>query len=188
MSILYYSNFCEPSKRLLQVMAKTRSTLKIHYICVDRRYKDAKGQTMIEVESQRVVLPATVTRVPALLIMGTKQVLFGDAIYKYLTPEEERVNKTATNGQGEPECFSLATRMSDAYSFWDQDASALAATGNGGTRQMHHYVPVDFETSIPTPPDNYEPDKVGKNGSMTLDEYKAQRESDIKESVHRLAP
>ena len=41
---------------------------------------------------------------------------------------------------------------------------------------MHNFVPIDHADSIPTPKDDYEPDKVGANGTKTLDQYKAERE------------
>lgn len=185
MSILYYSNFCEPSKRLLQKLAKTSLKNKIHFICIDRRSKDAKGQIWVDVENEKVVLPPCITRVPALYNMATHQPLFEDQIYAALAPQEQRLNAAAVQG-GEPECFSLNNSLSDAYSFWDQDATELATGGNGGMRQLRNLVPVDFELNIQTPEENYEPDKIGKNGSASLEEYKAQRDRDISQPLSRV--
>lgn len=178
MSILYYSNFCDPSKRLLQKLAKTSLKNKIHFICIDRRIKDAQGQIWIEIENEKVILPPCVTRVPCLYNMASRQPLFEDQIYTSLAPQEQRINAAAVQG-GEPECFSLNNTLSDAYSFWDQDASDLSTSGNGGMRQLRNCVPVDHEIKIQTPEENYEPDKIGKNGTPTLEEYKAQRDREV---------
>ncbi len=175
MAICYYSNFCEPSKSLLQKMAKTKLSQEIHFICIDNRRKDAKGQTVITMNQQQLLLPPSITKVPALFVIGTQQALFEDEIYKYLAPREEKITHQATRGEMEPESYGGA-RMSDAFSFWDQNSNELTTEGTGGTRQMHNFVPIDHADSIPTPKDDYEPDKVGANGTKTLDQYKAERE------------
>jgi hypothetical protein len=53
----------------------------------------------------------------------------------------------------------------------------LSAKGRGGMRQMYNYVPAAQEGfSIPTPPDNYRPDKVT---SESLEELQSKRNADI---------
>jgi hypothetical protein len=184
--ICYYSNFCEPSKKLLQVMARSQVQTDVHFICIDQRSRNAAGQTVLEVQGQQVLLPPTVTRVPALYFMETQQTLFEDAIYKHLAPKEATLNHTATNGLGEPECFSNQfLSMSDSYSFWDQDANDLGTKGDGGMRQKHSYVSVNDSFSINTPKEDYEPDKVGKKGSKTLEEYKAERAMMVPDPIAR---
>ena len=70
-SILYYSNFCEPSKKLLQTVTKTQNTNNIHFICIDKRVKDANGKIQIVLQTgQKIVMPENVTRVPALLLLN----------------------------------------------------------------------------------------------------------------------
>jgi hypothetical protein len=176
-AICYYSNFCEPSKKLLQLMSKTKLKNEVHFICIDKRSRDEHGQTLVEINGQRVVLPKAVSRVPALYMMDSKQVLFEDDIYRYLAPKEAAITHVETNGHGEPDCYSSqAASMSDSFSFWDQNSEELGTKGSGGMRQQHMYATVDQQFSIPTPPDNYEPDKVGANGSKSLEQYKAERE------------
>ena len=185
MSIIYYSNYCEPSKKLLQLLAKTSAGKDLHYICIDVRFKDPNGRTFVQVENQRVLLPTAVTRVPALYLMESKQALFEDSIYEYLNPKQQAVTRTATGGNMEPECF-VTPRMSDTFSFWDQQADDLSAKGNGGMRQLHQFSTVEAVESIPTPAEDYEPDKVGKNGSKTLEEYKAERERAVAAPIARV--
>ena len=42
--ILYYSNYCEPSKKVLQTITKTQNAKDIHFICIDKRTKDTNNK------------------------------------------------------------------------------------------------------------------------------------------------
>jgi hypothetical protein len=177
-SIVYYSNFCEPSKKLLQTLAKTRLKDQVHFICIDNRFKDEHNRTLIELNGQHLVLPPAVNKVPSLYMIESNRAIFGDDIYKHFAPAETSINHVETHGHGEPECFSSnMLSMSDAYSYWDQAPEDLETKGGGGMRQTHSFVSINDHFSIETPPDNYEPDKV--KGTKTLDEYKAQRDSTV---------
>ena len=60
-SILYYSNFCEPSKKLLQSVSKTQNTNNIHFICIDKRVKDTNGKIFIVLQNgQQILMPENV--------------------------------------------------------------------------------------------------------------------------------
>jgi len=184
--ICYYSNFCEPSKKLLQVLSHSKLKNEVHFICIDQRTREG-NRTILVVQGQRVVLPDAVTRVPALFLVEQNKALFEDEIYRHLSPQEAQINHVATGGLGEPECFSpdQFRSMSDAYSFWDQDAEELGTKGNGGMRQQHNYVSINDSFAINTPADDYEPDKVGKKGSKTLEQYKAERELTVPAPISR---
>ena len=65
---------------------------------------------------------------------------------------------------------------SDNYSFLDQSSDDLSAKGNGGLRQQHHYSTLNQSITIETPPDEYQPDKVGK---ISMEQLEAQRQSEI---------
>jgi hypothetical protein len=52
-------------------------------------------------------------------------------------------------------------------------------------RQKHSYVSVNDSFSINTPKEDYEPDKVGKKGSKTLEEYKAERAMMVPDPIAR---
>ena len=189
-AILYYSNFCEPSKKLLQTIAKTKIKETIHFICIDNRRKDPSGQTIVELpQNQRVILPPTIIKVPALLLLDQgHSVLFGEQIYQHFRPQEAVLNNVATNGNGEPEAYSLGqmSGMSDAYSFWDQSPSDLSTKGEGGMRQTHNFVALESESRINTPTENYEADKIGTNGSKTLEQYKAERDLEVPAPLTRM--
>ena len=151
-SILYYSKYCEVSKKYLQILSKSNMQKDIHFICIDKRVKDASNKTFIILENgQKIILPDNVTRVPALLLL-TKgyEVLYGERILEHLKPRQEVEVRQATRNNMEPMAFSLgggfSNIVSDQYSFLDQAPEDLEAKGNGGLRQMHNYV--DLNTAF----------------------------------------
>ena len=149
--ILYYSKYCEVCKKYLQILSKTDHQKDIHFICIDKRTKDANNKTYIILEnSQKIILPDNVTKVPALLLLNQGyQVLFGDQILQYLKPVKQQEVRVATQNNMEPMAFSLGSGgsfgdiVSDHYSFLDQGEDDLKTTGNGGMRQMHNYVDIN---------------------------------------------
>lgn len=149
-SILYYSKYCEVSKKYLQLLSKSDMQKDIHFICIDKRVKDSNNKTYIILENgQKIILPENVTKVPALLLLNQGyQVLYGEQILQHLKPQQQQQLKQATQNNMEPMAFSLGggNIVSDQYSFLDQDSDELGTTGNGGMRQMHNYV--DLNTAF----------------------------------------
>jgi hypothetical protein len=151
--ILYYSKYCEVSKKYLQMLSKTSSQKDIHFICIDKRVKEANNKTYIILDNgQKIILPENVTRVPALLLLNQGyQVLYGEQILEHLKPRQEVEVRQATRNNMEPMAFSFGGGgfgdiVSDQYSFLDQAPEDLEAKGNGGMRQMHNYV--DLNTAF----------------------------------------
>jgi hypothetical protein len=66
--------------------------------------------------------------------------------------------------------------MSDQYCYLDLSADELKAKGSGGLRQMHNYSALDTVDQIETPPDNYEPDKIG---TVDMGKLESQRNDDV---------
>ena len=149
-SILYYSKYCEVSKKYLQLLSKSDMQKDIHFICIDKRVKDSNNKTYIILENgQKIILPENVTKVPALLLLNQGyQVLYGEQILQHLKPQQQQQVKQATQNNMEPMAFSLGggNIVSDQYSFLDQNSDELGTTGNGGMRQMHNYV--DLNTAF----------------------------------------
>ncbi len=186
--ILYYSNFCDHSKRLLQNLSKSPVSKQIHFICIDKRVKDQSGKTFIVLENgQKIIMPENISRVPALLLLNNNyQVLYGEAINQYFKPQQEVVVAKATHNNLEPFAFSFGGGFggitSDSYSFLDMDSEDLSAKGNGGIRQMHNYVDLNYADKINTPDDEAEY-KKGANklsDSVTIEQLQQQRESEIR--------
>ena len=153
-SILYYSKYCEVCKKYLQLLSKSDVQRDIHFICIDKRVKDANNKTYIILEQgQKIILPENVTKVPALLLLNQGyKVLYGEQILEHLKPRQQQEIRQATQNNMEPMAFSLGGGggfgdvVSDQYSFLDQDPEELEAKGNGGMRQMHNYV--DLNTAF----------------------------------------
>lgn len=187
-SILYYSNYCDHSKRILQTLAKA-NVKDVHFICIDKREKNSKGKVFIVLENgQKIVMPENVTRVPALLLLNKGyEVLYGDAILQQFRPRQEMAVKQATMNNMEPMAFAFggggafgSTVVSDQYSFLDQDPQALSASGDGGVRQMHNYVDlnhVDHFQAIPQ--DEAETKNSGRIGNISIEQLQTQREQEF---------
>mgnify|MGYP003403033741 CR=1 FL=1 len=151
--ILYYSKYCEVSKKYLQLLSRSDLQNEIHFICIDKRIKDANNKTYIILENQqKIILPENVTKVPALLLLNQGYtILYGEQILQHLKPRQQQEIRQATQNNMEPSAFSLGGGclgdvVSDKYSFLDQDSNELSAEGNGGMRQMHNYV--DLNTAF----------------------------------------
>lgn len=146
-AVLYYSNNCPHSAKLLQHLKTTNLATKFQYICIDQRVKEADGKVKIVLQNgSKVIMPPTLTSIPGLMLLDQNfHILYGDQIYKYLEPKQQAETREATENNMEPSAFAFGGGgggfvVSDNYSFLDQD---LESQGNGGTRQMHHYESLD---------------------------------------------
>jgi hypothetical protein len=191
-SILYYSNFCEPSKKLLQTVSKTGVAKDIHFICIDKRIKDSNGKIFIVLQNeQKIIMPENVTRVPALLLLNQNyKVIYGDQIYQHLKPAQQVQVKQATKNNMEPtsflDGFSFGAFgsgiVSDCYSFLDQSDTELSVKGDGGLRQMHSYVSLNDSNNLsmhlPQDDHDYKSDKL-KEGEMSIEALQRKREAEL---------
>jgi hypothetical protein len=192
-SILYYSNFCEPSKKLLQTVTKTQNAKDIHFICIDKRVKDSNGKIFIILQNgQKIIMPENVTRVPALLLLNQNyRVLYGDEIYQHMRPQQNQQIKQATKNNMEPVTFQDGFNAfggfgggiaSDNYSFLDQSDTELSVGGSGGMRQMHNYVSLNesnqLSMNLPTDDHEYKSDKL-KDGEMSVEALQRKREQEL---------
>ena len=179
--ILYYSNFCSPSKKLIYDLGRSKIKEDIHFICIDNREKGEKNSTNIVLPNgQKMLLPPTVIKVPAMLLLYQgNRVLFGKDIYTFLKPKMTNINNKATKMNQEPLAFStyeMGNTLSDNYSYLDLTATELSAKGTGGLRILHNYVTLDNSCSIETPPENYIPDKIGE---IDIGKIREERHKDI---------
>jgi hypothetical protein len=194
-TILYYSKFCEHSNKLLQTLSKTTQK-DIHFICIDKRVKDTNNKMFIVLENgQKIVMPENVNRVPSLLLLNQNyQVLYGEAILNHLKPKQEVAIRKATQNNMEPMAFSFGSGgfgdiVSDAYSFLDQGSEELEAKGNGGMRQMHNYVDLNYKDKISTPNDEQEYNGANKiSGELTIYQLQQQRDSELQKITGNKPP
>ena len=182
-AILYYSTYCDNCSKLLQMISTSNSKKDMHFINIDKRVKKNNGATYVILENgQELLLPPTITKIPALLLLNKgHHVLFGEEIYKHLEAQNSRHTNQAVKTNGEPMAFALSGGSSygvasDNFSFLDQDHQSLSAKGNGGMRQQHHYADIEYVGNIDTPPDTYEPDKVG---NISMEQLQQSRKNDI---------
>jgi hypothetical protein len=189
-TILYYSNYCQHSRKLLQTLSKTDIKKDIHFICIDKRVKDSNNKTFIVLENgNKILMPENINRVPALLLLTQGyNVLYGDSILQHFKPTQERMVKQATQNNMEPMAFSFGGGggfgdiVSDQYSFLDMDSDSLSAKGNGGMRQMHNYVDLNSNgnLNIDCPEDDFDYKKSNKiPEGLTVEQLQQQRDSDL---------
>jgi hypothetical protein len=192
-SILYYSNFCEPSKKLLQTVTKTQNAKDIHFICIDKRVKDSNGKIYIILQNdQKIIMPENVTRVPALLLLNQNyKVIYGDEIYQHLRPQQQQQIQKATKNNMEPITFQDGFNafggfgggiVSDNFSFLDQSDKDLSVQGGGGMRQMHNYVSLNeannLSMNLPKDDHDYKSDKL-KDGETSVEALQRKREQEL---------
>ena len=181
-AILYYSNYCGHCKELLYKLSRSHLKKSLHFVCIDKREKQKDGTVHVVLENGEVLLlPPNVKKVPSILLLHHgNRVLDGlSDIQQYLNPQENRINKVATQSNGEPLAFSMnemGSSLSDSYSYLDMTAEELSAKGSGGLRMMHNYTTLSQNQTIATPPDDYVPNKVG---SVDLGKIQEQRNRDI---------
>ena len=186
-SILYYSNYCDHSKELLQYLAKQNFS-SIKYLCIDKRYQK-NGNTYIILENQQhIILPSAVKNVPALLLIeDNNKIIYGKSIYTHLKPKQISLIRDATKND-EPNSFSLSSSFgnsisSDKFSFVDMDGDEMSAKGTGGTRQMHFYADINQNDKIETPEENYTADKIGE---VSISKLQESRDNDIPKPPMRM--
>ena len=73
----------------------------------------------------------------------------------------------------------MGNSLSDNYSYLDMSPDDLMAKGNGGLRMMHSYCTINQNQTIETPPDDYEPDKVGQ---VDLGKLQMARASEVRQT------
>ena len=186
--ILYYSNYCNYSKQVLNNVSKNPSVTKeVHFICIDKRIQE-KGKTFIILENgQKIIMPENIQKVPSLLLIndGFRVINNAEHIIQFFQPRKQQEMREATMNNMEPVAFGFegggSCVVSDNYSFLDQDSKQMEAkNGNGGLRQMHNYVGLNDNSSIYTPEDEVDYNNGPKMGeNMTIDQLKQQRENDF---------
>jgi hypothetical protein len=169
----------------VQQLSKTTVSKDIHFICIDKRVKDENNKVFIILENgQRIIMPETVNRVPALLLLNNNyNILYGDNILNYLKPQQQMAIQESTNNNMEPSAFSISKTgfgiVSDQYSFLDMSNEELNAKGSGGLRQMHNYVDLFYSDKITTTPEESDIKSNKLSGEITLDSLQKQREQDF---------
>jgi hypothetical protein len=189
-NIIFYSNYCENSKKVLTELSKTQMKEELYYICIDKRTKHPNGAIYIILENgQEIMMPPAVTAVPCLLMINEgHKTIMGEEIIQYFQPKQDQLNNAATLNNGDPLAFSFGSLntgvSSDNYSFWDMSSDDLSAKGSGGLRQMYNYATPEYANEIDTPEDKAVANTIGKEG-MTMDKIMAKRDEDVNKLVNQ---
>jgi hypothetical protein len=185
-SVLYYSNFCNYSKTTIQQLNKIGVGKDVHFICIDKRVKEGNNVYILLENGQKIIMPPQISRVPALLLLNKNySILYGEHILENFKQSNDVNVKVATNNNMEPSAFALGNSgfgvVSDNYSFLDMNSDDLSAKGNGGIRQMHNYVDLNYNEKISTMQDDA--DYKGSNKmspDITIEKIQQQREHEFK--------
>lgn len=183
--ILYYSNYCKHCEKILTLLAKTTLKDSIHFLNIDNRITENGKVFIVLSNGKKLLLPSIVKEVPSLILLHQGNiVLEGESILGYFKDELQKIQTKTREINSAPMAFSLTEMdgMSDTYSYLDMTDEDLSAKGNGGTRIMHNYASLDYHSKIETPPDNYEPNKVGE---VNLEQLQSQRNSEIPKQIQR---
>jgi len=178
--ILYYSNYCNHSKKIIQDLSKSSLKDKIHFICIDNRIIE-EGKTFVVLQNgKKIILPDNIKKVPAMMNLTNYNIIYGEEIYSYLKPQKNKEVSIATQNNMEPMAFSFGDGsgiVSDNFSFLDMTSDSMAATGDGGLRQMYNYVSVDYQNAIiNTPSEDFDTRKT----NMSMEQLQKQRDMDVK--------
>ena len=191
--ILYYSNYCNYSKTVLQSISKNSSLNEdTHFICIDNRMVENEKTFIIFQNGQKIILPENIHKVPSLLMIkeGFRVIDDANQIIEFFKPKQQAKTQQATMNNMEPIAFGFegcsSSIVSDNYSFLDQDSKQMEARGNGGMRQMHNYMSLNDNTSIYTPEDEVDYNNGPKmSENMTIDQLKQQREMEFNSMAQR---
>ena len=68
-SILYYSNYCPHSKKIIGTLSKTVSKDDVYFACIDNRENNGGRINIVLQNGQKLILPPHVNKVPALFLI-----------------------------------------------------------------------------------------------------------------------
>ena len=170
--MLFYSNYCEHSKRLLLQLAKDKKINdEVCYICIDKRKKKEDG-VYAQLDNGRLIkLHPGLKEVPTLVLLQEgNALLVGDKIVERFQKPKQQAMKD------DPSAFSMVemSGLSDTYSYLDMSTDELSAKGNGGTRMMHGYVGLNHIDKIETPPE-----EENTKTNITMEELLKKRGEEI---------
>jgi hypothetical protein len=189
MDVLYYSNYCKHSTKVLDFLVKGGLVETLNCICVDKRKRHPQtNQIVVYLENgKQATMPPNVHSVPSLLLVSDNyKLVMGSEIIKHYEPKVRAKLASANFHNGEPTGVPISAIsgsgssniISEQYTMYDLTPEELSTKGNGGRRQFGNYVPVSMDAGfIPTPPDTYRPDKIA--GGTTIEQLQQQRNAEV---------
>jgi hypothetical protein len=96
--VLYYSNYCQNSKTVISKLNKEfESHRNIHWICVDSRITEGKNTYVILSNGNKIIIPDTITRVPAMLSLKDYTITYGTEIITILKNTIQMMDTPSTH-------------------------------------------------------------------------------------------
>jgi len=179
--VLFYSNHCEHSRKILKILSQSEISNDISFVCIDSRItKDGTTYAVLET-GKHVPLPNVLSEVPSLLMLEKgNSLVVGDKIMTFISRESEGVQMVS-----DPAAFSFneMAGLSDGYAYLDVDAEEMLAKGNGGNRIMHSFMGLESEGSITTPVQT--DDRAPSLRNVDMDQYMAQRINEVPKPIQR---
>lgn len=181
-AVIYYSNQCEASRKLLQAIANKPVANSVHFVCIDTREKSPTSEhTMIIMpDGARMPLPPTVTRVPAIMKLSDYSVAFGDDIYVHLQtivprgpPQQLQQSQQYSQQSQQYSQQQLPDTMND-FKPWDSAGGNFFGGSSLGGVVSDSYSFLDGAQSTPSfyvspaaaaaPPTTYRANEVDEHG------------------------
>ena len=183
LDILYYSNQCPSSRKLLDYISKNGLIDQLNCICIDKRSTDpTTGQLYVQRDNGKfIMIPPNVHAVPALLIAKDNyRTVYANDIITYLDPVVSAKISRATGVNGEPTAMALPNGpfyndvSSDKYTYYN---GRISDTMSNYSVSNH----MD-QMRISTPAESYKSSKmVPDEGMQLMDSLQQERNADMQQ-------
>ena len=172
MEVLYYSNHCKHSQKLIQYVSKNNLIEKLSCICIDNRSRDSQNNNiMITLENgSKIYLPPSIQSVPTILRKSKNHTLIlgYEQIVSFLQSESKYINQQETRS-------AILQTNNEPISYGFSSGSFMGYDTNNPIQSMSNLVSVDSSNSINAPDETYKPDKLSSD--VTVDKLLEQRNS-----------
>lgn len=172
--ILYYSNYCEFSQKIVSYISKNNLIDKLSCICVDNRSHDSQNNNIIITleNGSKAYLPPSIQSVPTVLRKSKNHTLVTgfENILSLLQSESKYINEQEVKST-----ILQSNREPVSYDFLMPTSGFMEYDVNQPIQNMGNFVGVDSNNSINAPDENYKPDKL--SGDITVDKLLEQRNS-----------
>lgn len=191
MNVLYYSDYCDNCKKLINLISRNLDRQKISeikFINIDKRVQQNGQMFAILDNGQPFYISSSIDKVPAMIDLNSGQTLFGNYIHQHLglnlmLTTGGRTRDEMTSRDPEPYAFEGMSSgigvISDKYSFCDVNPEDMLAEGNGGLSQLHTYVTLDDYDNGSMMINPKEEVVVNSKPSVDLNILREQREKEI---------
>lgn len=156
--ILFFSNFCEHCKNLINLLVKKNIRNKFILICVD---------------TVGIQIPTFIDRVPSILTKK-KDLYTDDMIYKYIDSQEEEITPFMIGSSLNSSQYTYINEKGDGF---DNDCEL-----KNDMMQNNNFVLLGIDQKIDFPVDNESENNSNKFDSSVLERYMESRKYDDEQS------